>query len=111
METHVMRMNTKIALYKVPRNSRIKIGNTELNFHKVDGMYSYCTDDNGKAVHISAIEEVEILESHQPKGGMCTSCKKSHDDCSGLDFKSMPILSRDEHEIIVRCTDFQRKPN
>lgn len=26
----------------------------ELNFHHIDGMYSYCTTDSGKVVHVAA---------------------------------------------------------
>jgi hypothetical protein len=49
-------------LHKVPNNSRIKIvtkdkvppgappvdEGEELNFRSIDGMYSYCTRDNGR---------------------------------------------------------------
>ena len=62
-------------LYKVPRNSRIKVvrdikvppaspmveGEEILNFSLVDGMYSYCTRDNGEVVHLAAWTEVEIV--------------------------------------------------
>ena len=64
-------------LYNVPRNSRIKVisdikvppgapeivENDELNFRSIDGMYSYCTRDNGEVVHLVAWAEVEILKS------------------------------------------------
>jgi hypothetical protein len=46
-------------------------------------------------------------DSYQPKGGMCRGCKKSLDNCSDLDFESMPILSIELDEIIVRCTEFE----
>ena len=49
-------------LFEVPENTRIKIGELELNFHHVDGMYSYCTTDDGKVVHPSAFTDVEIVE-------------------------------------------------
>lgn len=63
-------------LYNVPKNSRIRvIGDTatppgspeinasdELNFSHIDGMYSYCTTDNGQVVHLVAWAEVEILD-------------------------------------------------
>lgn len=53
-------------LYEVPRNTKIKFkadGNeTTLLFHHVDGMYSYCTDDNGNVVHLAAWADVEIAE-------------------------------------------------
>ena len=51
-------------LYKVPKNSRIKVmveGEEILNFSHVDGMYSYCTRDNGEVVHLAAWTEVEIV--------------------------------------------------
>jgi hypothetical protein len=62
-------------LYDVPRNTRIRLiedarvpvdsanagKDNELNFSHIDGMYSYCTDDNGDPVHIAAWTEVEIV--------------------------------------------------
>lgn len=50
-------------LYNVPRNTRIKIGEIQLNFHHIDGMYSYCTLDNGDVVHPAAWTLVEIVET------------------------------------------------
>ena len=35
-----------------------------------------------------------------PKGGMCRTCKEVNDDCSELDFESMPIISIGLEEII-----------
>jgi hypothetical protein len=63
-------------LHHVPRNTRIRIvsdaktppahrefeENEELLFHHIDGMYSYCTDKDGKPVHLVAWAEVEIIE-------------------------------------------------
>ncbi len=63
-------------LHNVPRNSRIKVisdvkvppgaseitEGEELNFRSIDGMYSYCTRDNGEVVHLVAWAEVEIIE-------------------------------------------------
>ncbi len=63
-------------LYNVPRNSRIKViikdkvppgapiveEQEELNFRSIDGMYSYCTRDNGEVVHLAAWTEVEIIK-------------------------------------------------
>jgi len=47
---------------------------------------------------------------YYPKGGMCVACKKLHNnDCSKLDFKSMPPISRkkdDDGVVIVKCTEF-----
>lgn len=52
-------------LYDVPRNSLIYINGTELKFHHIDGMYSYCTDSDGNVHHIAAFEEVEVInEAH-----------------------------------------------
>ena len=62
-------------LYDVPRNSRIKVvvndkvppaapqinEGEELNFHHIDGMYSYCTRDNGEVVHLLAWAEVKFI--------------------------------------------------
>jgi|TARA_B110000977_G_scaffold185385_1_gene250131 hypothetical protein len=62
-------------LYDVPQNTRIKVvveekvppgapqinEGEELNFRSIDGMYSYCTRDNGDVVHLAAWTEVEIL--------------------------------------------------
>ena len=49
-------------LYNVPRNSRIQLSDgTELNFHRVDGMYSYCTTDDNKPVHLAAWSEVLVV--------------------------------------------------
>ena len=49
-------------LYEVPRNTRIKVEDLELNFHRIDGAYSYCTTDNNEIVHLAAWTEVEIVE-------------------------------------------------
>ena len=49
-------------LYEVPRNTRIKVEDLELNFHRIDGAYSYCTTDKGETVHLAAWTEVEIVE-------------------------------------------------
>tara|TARA_B100000497_G_C7370170_1_gene238578 strand:+ start:248 stop:448 length:201 start_codon:yes stop_codon:yes gene_type:complete len=64
-------------LYSVPRNSRIKLvgdiktpaspmveGEEILNFSHVDGMYSYCTRDNGEVVHLAASTEVEVINKN-----------------------------------------------
>jgi hypothetical protein len=50
-------------LYEVPRNSRIILNEgEELNFHHIDGIFSYCTDDNGNIIHLSASTDVKIKE-------------------------------------------------
>jgi len=51
-------------LYDVPRNTRIRTlteEKFELNFHHIDGAYSYCEDDEGHVYHIAAWTEVEIV--------------------------------------------------
>jgi hypothetical protein len=49
-------------LYNVPRNSEVMLSDgVVLLFHRIDGMYSVCTDENGYIYHISASEEVEIV--------------------------------------------------
>ena len=50
-------------LYQVPRRSRVRVIETgeEFNFHHIDGSYSYCTDDNGDVVHLTAWEEVTVV--------------------------------------------------
>ena len=50
-------------LFEVPRNTRIRLPEgDELNFHHIDGMYSYCTDDKGQVCHIAAFTDVEVVE-------------------------------------------------
>ena len=52
----------------------------------------------------------EEQERHYPKGSMCMACSKSGNDCSKLDFASMPVLYRSSLVIaIVRCTEFEAK--
>lgn len=48
-------------LYDAPFGRRIRAGGIVLNFHHLDGMYSYCTDDQGAVWHIAAWEDVEVL--------------------------------------------------
>ena len=47
-------------LYNVPTNSRIKVISEEGD-RSFDGMYSYCTRDNGDVVHLAAWTEVERI--------------------------------------------------
>lgn len=54
--------STMIPLWKIPRNTRIRFENgEEINFHHVDGMYSYCVDDNGLVYHFSATTLAEVV--------------------------------------------------
>lgn len=45
-------------LYEIPEGSKIKIDEGIITFHHIDGMYSYCTFDDGltedSVVHLSA---------------------------------------------------------
>lgn len=64
-------------LYNVPRHTRIRLledvdvppgalplkAGDVLRFKSVDGMYSYCTDQNGNVVHAPAWAEVEIVKT------------------------------------------------
>jgi hypothetical protein len=52
-------------LYEVPKYSRIRVGGNALDFHHIDGMYSYCTDRTGKVHHIAAWADVEILGPYE----------------------------------------------
>ena len=55
-------------LYHVPNYSTIKLPDgTVLNFHHIDGMYSYCTDDKGNVAHIAAWADVEIVHPYEQK--------------------------------------------
>jgi len=53
-------------LYEAPRNVLIKTENdTILKFHRVDGMYSYCTTESGEVVHLAAWTEVEVVKGDE----------------------------------------------
>ncbi len=61
-------------LYEVPRNSKIVVMDNIktppasipieegdiFQFHRIDGMYSYCKNENGDVVHLVAWAEVEV---------------------------------------------------
>ena len=59
-------------LYEVPSDVRVRVIDPEhkkltgkymeVNFHHVDGMYSYCTDDEGSPVHLAVWTPVEIVK-------------------------------------------------
>jgi len=59
----------KEPLYNLKRNQRVKIEGLriggklveELNFHHIDGMYSYCTDDNDNVFHLRADTLVTVI--------------------------------------------------
>ena len=45
-------------LYEVPRDTRVVLPNgIEVDFHHIDGMYSYCVDDRSE-------EHTSELQSH-----------------------------------------------
>lgn len=49
------------------------------------------------------------METHQPKGGMCAVCVFKNHDCSRLNFKAMPSISRKKQQngvVIVKCSEF-----
>ena len=58
---------SKMKLYEVPRNSRIKVidDGTEYNFKRIDGGYSLCTTDKNETVHLSAWVDVEIIKENK----------------------------------------------
>ena len=56
-------------LYNVPRNTDIMVVEEgyepqRLHFHHIDGMYSYCTNDEGKVVHLAAF--VDVIPVSEP---------------------------------------------
>ena len=47
--------------------------------------------------------------THQPKGGMCATCEKCREDCSGLPFETMPVITETVLGVkIVRCAEHVR---
>ena len=66
-------MSELTPLYDVKKKSRIDVEHLgmkyattdepvkELNFHHLDGGYSYCTDDKGGVIHLKASAEVKYL--------------------------------------------------
>jgi hypothetical protein len=53
-------------LYQVPRYSNIILPDgTKLYFDHLDGMYSYCIDNEGQVWHVSADTEVTIEEPNE----------------------------------------------
>ncbi|MGE6778313.1 hypothetical protein ACQKFL_11800 [Vreelandella titanicae] len=45
--------------------------------------------------------------THYPKDSMCMACKYAIADCGHLPFSTMPALIKTEHQVIVRCTEFE----
>ena len=44
-----------------PASIEVKVGD-EFTFYHVDGMYSYCKDNDGNIVHLQAWAEVEVVD-------------------------------------------------
>jgi hypothetical protein len=49
-------------LYEVPKNTVVIFLGEKLFFDHLDGMYSFCLDEKGNVVHLSAYTDVEISE-------------------------------------------------
>ena len=55
-------------LYEVPRDSRIELSDgTQLNFRRLDGMYSLCLTDDNEPVHVAAWTEGAVVKKEQPR--------------------------------------------
>ena len=52
-------------LYQLKKGAIIKEktddGSKYITFHKIDGMYSYCTTDKGNVIHLRANTELEPI--------------------------------------------------
>jgi len=48
-----------------------------------------------------------MQSEYQPKGGMCAGCTHKAADCSGMEFKSMPVIGRWDGVLIVRCVAYE----
>ena len=48
--------------YRIPPGSPEIHDNDIIDFHHIDGMYSYCTNQKGETVHLAAWTEVEIVK-------------------------------------------------
>lgn len=47
--------------------------------------------------------------THIPKGGMCATCTKKHENCSALDFTKMPVFHKRPEYTIVICSFYKRE--
>ena len=49
---------------------------------------------------------------HHPKHSMCKVCTKRNDNCSKLDFTSMPVIGKyTENKVVylvVKCTEWRK---
>lgn len=71
--------NIGMKLYDVPRGSKIRVlgdikvppaalgikEGDELKFHRIDGVFSECTNSDGKRVYLSASAQVEIINTEE----------------------------------------------
>ncbi|ELK4834902.1 hypothetical protein [Pseudomonas aeruginosa] len=48
------------------------------------------------------------MTNFYPKSGRCRACERRLDDCSSLDFSTMPVHRRDGPDVIVICTEFRQ---
>jgi hypothetical protein len=46
-------LDRKTFLFLLDKGSKIRVGDTLITFHKLDGAYSYCTDEEGNVHHLS----------------------------------------------------------
>ena len=68
-------------LYDVPRDSRIQLSNgMELNFKRIDGMYSLCLTDDNEPVHVAAWTEVAVIDGGTKGRRSAASAEKSKQD-------------------------------
>jgi hypothetical protein len=60
-------------------------------------------------------KDEEVIKMFAPKGGMCANCKNVSNDCSTLDFSTMPTIETNyisqSNTLIhrVRCSNFLRR--
>ena len=47
---------------------------------------------------------------YQPKGSMCMACQHMQRDCKQLPFSTMPWIDTLPGAVIVKCTDFVKRP-
>jgi hypothetical protein len=61
-----------VKLYEVPSDTRVRVIDEEykkengkyleVTFHHLDGMYSFCKDDNDNVVHLAVWTKVQIVK-------------------------------------------------
>jgi len=62
-------MTKLVPLYDVPRKTWVKCQDQIFFFDHIDGMYSYCEDQNGNVIHPAAFTEVEIIDASEDSDG------------------------------------------